>query len=155
MIIVITSKRRFAMKKLAVAALASLVLCGMSVASEKTLYEKLGGKQAIDAVVVELTNKMMKDPQLGKYCKNISKEKVEKNRQLVASFICKATGGPCEYKGKDMKSAHAGLNLTDKDWDRFVQLTQETLNQFKVPADVQKEFLSAVSPLKDQVVSKK
>lgn len=155
MIIVITSKRRFAMKKLAVAAVVSVVFCGVSVASEKTLYEKLGGKQAIDAVVVELTNKMMKDPQLGKYCKNFSKEKVEKNRQLVASFICKATGGPCEYKGKDMKSAHAGLNISDKDWDRFVQLTQETLNQFKVPADVQKEFLSAVSPLKDQVVSKK
>lgn len=143
------------MKKVLLSVAAVFTFTGLSVAAEKTLYEKLGGKQAIDAVVVELTNKMMKDSQLGKYCNGFSKEKVERNRQLVASFICKATGGPCDYKGKDMKSAHAGLNLTDKDWDRFVQLTQETLNQFKVPADVQKEFLSAVSPLKDQIVSKK
>lgn len=143
------------MRRVFLASVLSVSIFGFSFATEKTLYEKLGGKQAIDAVVVELTNKMMKDSQLGKYCKNISKDKVEKNRQLVASFICKATGGPCEYKGKDMKSAHAKLNISESDWDRFVQLTQETLNQFKVPADVQKEFLTAVSPLKDQIVVKK
>lgn len=143
------------MKRVFLASVLSVSIFGFSLAAEKTLYEKLGGKQSIDAVVVELTNKMMKDPQLGKYCKNISKDSVEKNRQLVASFICKATGGPCEYKGKDMKSAHAKLNISESDWNRFVQLTQETLNQFKVPADVQKEFLTAVSPLKDKIVAKK
>lgn len=143
------------MKKLVLALVLSTGLVSSSFSSDKTLYEKLGGKQAIDAVVVELTNKMMKDQQLGKYCKGFDKEKVERNRQLVSAFICKATGGPCEYKGKDMKTAHEKLNISEKDWGRFVELTKETLNQFKVPADVQKEFLTAVSPLKDSIVSAK
>ncbi|MEJ5173485.1 MAG: group 1 truncated hemoglobin [Hydrogenothermaceae bacterium] len=142
------------MKKLMFSVISSIFVLSTSFAAEKTLYEKLGGKQAIDAVVVELTNKMVKDKDLGRFCKNVDKNKIEENRKLVASFICKATGGPCDYKGKDMKTAHQNLKITDKDWNRFVELTKETLDQFKVPADVQKEFLSAVSPLKDQIVSK-
>lgn len=143
------------MKRMVLACAVALGMSASAYAAEKTLYEKLGGKQAIDAVVVELTNKMMKDPMLGKYCKGMNKEKIEANRALVASFICKATGGPCEYKGRDMKTAHAGLNLGEKEWERFVKLTEDTLKQFKVSPEVRKEFLSAVAPLKDQIVSKK
>ncbi|MCX7738660.1 MAG: group 1 truncated hemoglobin [Hydrogenothermaceae bacterium] len=143
------------MKKLALSVGLAVVLVSQSFSADKTLYEKLGGKQAIDAVVVELINKMMKDQQLGKYCKGFDKEKVERNRQLVASFICKATGGPCDYKGRDMKTAHEKLKISEKNWGRFVDLTKETLDQFKVPADVQKEFLAAVSPLKESIVSVK
>lgn len=138
--------------------LCMLLAIGVSspvLSAEKSLYEKLGGKQAIDAVVIELTNKMAKDPLLKKYCANMSKERIEANRALVANFICKATGGPCEYNGRDMKSAHAGLGINEKEWKRFVKLTEETLKQFKVAPEVRKEFLSAVAPLKEQIVSKR
>jgi len=136
-------------------AFSSMALLTVSLAkAEQTLYEKLGGKQAIDAVVEDLTNRMMKDKQLKKYC-NLSGDQLKTRRELVAAFICKATGGPCEYKGRDMKQAHQHLGITEKDWNRFVELTKQSLNKFKVPADVQKEFLNAVAGLKDQIVSKK
>lgn len=54
-----------------------------------------------------------------------------------------------------MKTAHEKLKISEKDWGKFVELTKETLDQFKVPADVQKEFLAAVSPLKESIVSVK
>jgi Truncated hemoglobins len=123
--------------------------------AEQTLYEKLGGKQAIDAVVEDLTNRMMKDRRLKRFCSNMSEDQLKTRRALVAAFICKATGGPCEYKGRDMKEAHQNLGITEKDWNRFVELTKQSLNKFNVPADVQKEFLNAVAGLKDQIVSKK
>jgi hemoglobin len=146
---------RCVMKKfLAAVGTAAFLTVGLANA-EQTLYEKLGGKKAIDAVVEDLTNRMMHDKQLKRFCGNVSKDKVKTNRELVAAFICKATGGPCEYKGKDMKEAHQNLGITEKDWDRFVELAKQSLNKFKVPADVQKEFLGAVAGLKDQVVSKK
>lgn len=140
-------------KKALVVGVVSLAIFGSSFA-EQTLYEKLGGKKAIDAVVEDLTKRMMHDKQFGKFCKNISKDKVKANRQLVSAFICKAIGGPCEYKGKDMNTAHKNLGITESDWNRFVELAKESLNKFKVPKDVQNEFLTAVAGLKDQIVAK-
>ncbi len=137
-------------------AFGSVALLTVSLAkAEQTLYEKLGGKQAIDAVVEDLTNRMMKDRQLKRFCSNMSEDQIKARRALVAAFICKATGGPCEYKGRDMKQAHQNLGITEKDWNRFVELTKQSLDKFNVPADVQKEFLGAVAGLKDQIVSKK
>jgi len=137
-------------------AFGSVALLTVSLAkAEQTLYEKLGGKQAIDAVVEDLTNRMMKDRRLKRFCGNMSEDQLKARRELVAAFICKATGGPCEYKGRDMKQAHQNLGITEKDWNRFVELTKQSLNKFNVPADVQKEFLDAVAGLKDQIVSKK
>ena len=142
------------MKKLLLAFGTVLFLTTGFAKAEQTLYEKLGGKKAIDAVVEDLTSRMMNDKDLKRFCSNISKDKVQANRQLVAAFICKATGGPCEYKGKDMKTAHRNLKITEKDWEKFVELAKQSLDKFKVPADVQKEFLGAVAGLKDQIVAK-
>ncbi len=142
------------MKKFLVAFGSVALLTASSANAQQTLYEKLGGKPAIDAVVEDLTNRMMKDRQLKKYC-NLSEEQLKARRELVAAFICKATGGPCEYKGRDLKQAHQNAGITEKDWNRFVKLAKQSLDKFNVPADVQREFLNAVAGLKDQIVSKK
>jgi hemoglobin len=143
------------------ALISGLLLAGMlfapvyAQAKEKSLYERLGGYDAISAVVNELAVRLVTDEKLGVYFKGLSNDS---KRRLVAhltDFVCSATGGPCIYTGRDMKTSHEGLGITDEEWNRFVKITKEVLDKFKVPAREQQEFLQLVSPLKSVIVEKK
>jgi hemoglobin len=68
--------------------------------------------------------------------------------------LCAATGGPCVYIGRDMKTTHAGLGITEKDWDVTVRHLVATLDKFAVPAKEKDEVLGAVSGLKQDIVEK-
>jgi hemoglobin len=138
-----------------------LLLAGMlsapvyAQAKEKSLYERLGGYDAISAVVNELAVRLVKDEKLGVYFKGLSNDSKRKLIAHLTDFVCSATGGPCIYTGRDMKTSHEGLGITNEEWDRFVKITKEVLNKFKVPAKEQQEFLQLVSPLKSVIVEKK
>jgi hemoglobin len=143
------------------ALLSGLLLAGMLSAPayaqsmEKSLYERLGGYDAISAVVNELAVRLVTDRKLGVYFKGLSNDSKRKLIAHLTDFVCSATGGPCIYTGRDMKTAHEGLGITERDWDRFVRITKEVLDKFKVPAREQQEFLQAVAPLKSVIVEKK
>jgi hemoglobin len=147
------------MRKTALSIMLVFGLFGISSAEmmhkEKTLYQRLGGYDAISAVVKDLAVRLVTDKQLGIYFKGLSND--SKNRLIahLTDFVCSATGGPCIYTGRDMKTAHEGLGISDSDWNRFVELTKETLNKFRVPPKEQQEFLQAVAPLKSVIVEKK
>jgi hemoglobin len=143
------------------ALISGLLLAGMlsapahTQAKEKSLYERLGGYDAISAVVNELAVRLVKDEKLGVYFKGLSNDSKRKLIAHLTDFVCSATGGPCIYTGRDMKTSHEGLGITEEDWDRFVKITKEVLNKFKVPAREQQEFLQLVSPLKSVIVEKR
>jgi Truncated hemoglobins len=143
------------------ALLSGLLLAGMLSAPvyaqsmEKSLYERLGGYDAISAVVNELAVRLVTDRKLGVYFKGLSNDSKRKLIAHLTDFVCSATGGPCIYTGRDMKTSHEGLGITEEEWDRFVKITKEVLDKFKVPAKEQQEFLQAVAPLKSVIVEKK
>jgi Truncated hemoglobins len=143
------------------ALLSGLLLAGMLSAPvyaqsmEKSLYERLGGYDAISAVVNELATRLVTDRRLGVYFKGLSNDSKRKLIAHLTDFVCSATGGPCIYTGRDMKTSHEGLGITEEEWDRFVRITKEVLDKFKVPAREQQEFLQAVAPLKSVIVEKK
>jgi hemoglobin len=70
-------------------------------------------------------------------------------------FLCQATGGPCAYHGRDMKTAHAGLKISKADWDLSVKLLTATLDKFQVPAKEKGEVLAAVGGLEKDIVEVK
>jgi len=143
------------------ALLSGLLLAGMlsapvyAQAMEKSLYERLGGYDAIAAVVNELATRLVTDRKLGVYFKGLSNDSKRRLIAHLTDFVCSATGGPCIYTGRDMKTSHEGLGITEKDWDRFVKITKEVLDKFKVPAREQQELLQAIAPLKPVIVEKK
>jgi hemoglobin len=142
------------------ALISGLLLAGMLSAPvyaqsmEKSLYERLGGYDAIAAVVNELATRLVTDRQLGVYFKGLSNDSKRKLIAHLTDFICSATGGPCIYTGRDMKTSHEGLGITEREWERFVRITKEVLDKFKVPAREQQELLQAIAPLKSQIVEK-
>lgn len=123
-------------------------------AAQETLYRRLGGYDALAAVTDDFIGRLATDPKLGRFFVGLSTDSKTRVRQHVVDFLCVATGGPCKYTGRDMETAHTGLNITEEDWTISVKALTDTLNKFKVPAREQGEVLSAVSSLKSKIVGR-
>jgi hemoglobin len=131
--------------------LIALTLATASIAADKTLYERLGGKEALQAVVGELWNNVAADARINSRFNNTKPEAF--GGQLV-DFLCQASGGPCQYKGKDMKVAHTGMKLTDAEFNALAEDTTKAMNKFKVPAKEQGEVIGMLASLKGDVVGR-
>ena len=131
-----------------------LLIANISFSQEKTLYQRLGGYDAIAAVVDDFVMQLATDPSLGAFFKGHSEDSIKKIRQHVIDFICNAAGGPCAYTGRDMKTSHKGLGITEEQWDKSVRYLKNTLDKFKVGQKEQDELLGAVSSVKNDIVEK-
>ena len=116
------------------------------------LYKRLGGYDAIAAVTDDFLARLAGDPQFGRFFGGHSSDSIKRIRQNIVDELCVATGGPCVYMGRDMKTAHAGLKISEKDWDTSVKYLVATLDKFNVPAKEKDEVLGAVSGLKKDIV---
>ena len=149
------------MKKiLAVAAIA--LICGISAFAqnttemkEKSLYQRLGGYDAIAAVSDEFIVQLASSKRLNRFVVGLSEDSQKKLRQHLVDFLCNLTGGPCLYLGRDMKTVHTGLGIDDDDWKEGVDALVATLDKFKVPEKEKNEVLTAFSSLKKDIVEKK
>ncbi|MGB7201077.1 MAG: group 1 truncated hemoglobin [Pyrinomonadaceae bacterium] len=123
-------------------------------AQDASLYKRLGGYDALAAVTDDFIGRLATDKQLGKFFVGLSNDSKTKVRQHIVDFLCKATGGPCAYTGRDMKTVHTGLMITKAEWDMSVKHLVATLDKFKVPAKEKGEVLGAVGPLEKDIVEK-
>jgi hemoglobin len=126
----------------------------MSEAAEKSLYARLGGYDAIAAATDDLLGRLTSDPQLGIYWRGHSKDSMKRDRQLVVDFLCEAFGGSVIYRGRDMKTSHEGLSISESDWQVFVKHTVATLDKFGVQGKEREEFLAAAASLKGDIVER-
>ena len=123
--------------------------------SSDSLYKRLGGYDAIAAVTDDFIGRLITDQKLSRFFTGASNDSKKRIRQLIVDQLCAATGGPCVYVGRDTKTAHAGLGITEEDWTITVKHLVATLNKFKVPKKEQDELLGALSSLKGDIVEKK
>lgn len=128
---------------------------GKLTAAEKSLYERLGGYDALAAVTDDFLGRLLGDKMFAKFFAGASNDSKKKIRQHIVDFLCMATGGPCAYNGRDMKTAHAGLMITKEEWDASVKHLIATLDKFKVPEKEKSEVLTAVGGLEKDIVEKK
>jgi hemoglobin len=77
---------------------------------------------------------------------------VEKLKTNLADQLCQATGGPCSYYGREMKAAHAGMKITDAEWNATVENLVKALDQAKMSEKERKELLAALGPMKADIV---
>ena len=119
---------------------------------ERSLYQRLGGYDAIAAFVDEFLPRVTTDPQIGVYWKGKCKDSLRRDRQLLVDFLCAATGGPVHYAGRDMKTSHEGLGISESDWNVLVQHATATLEDLGVAERERSEALSAVAGLKGDIV---
>jgi hemoglobin len=134
---------------------ATLMMSALAVhAGEKSLYQRLGGYDAIAAVSDEFIARLANDEQEKRFFIGFSNDSKTRIRQLVIDLVCKSTGGPCAYTGRDMKTAHAGAGISKTDWERALKIFGEVLQKFQVPEQEQKELAALILPLERDIVEK-
>jgi hemoglobin len=131
-------------------------LATTSWAEEKTLYSRLGGKKAITAVVDEFVGRVAADNRINGFFKATASDskRLAKFKKNLVDQICEASGGPCKYKGKDMKTAHAGMGVGEGDFNALVEDLVGALDKFKVGPTEKDQLLGALGPMKKDIVEK-
>jgi hemoglobin len=117
-----------------------------------SLYQRFGGHDVIAALVEDLMPRLTSDPTIGVYWKGKCRDSMRKDNQLVLEFLCMAFGGPSGYLGRDMKTSHEGLGITDGEWDIFARHTIAALDKLGIPEQEKAEFLAAATSLKPDIV---
>src|SRR5712692_5499435 len=145
-------------KKVKIVAIAAALTIGClnnaSAQGMKSVYSRLGGKKAITAVVDEFVNNCAGDARINKFFADTAKDpkRLAKFKGNLVDQICQTSGGPCKYRGKDMKTAHKGMGITDADFGALVEDLVKALDKFNVGATEKNELLGALGGLKDQIV---
>jgi hemoglobin len=119
---------------------------------QKTLYERLGGYDAIAAVANDLLPRLRNDPQLGRFWKSRGEDSIMREKQLLIDFLCANAGGPMYYRGRDMRLSHRGMGISEKDWSIFLGHSAATLAKFNVPEPEQRDVVAFVQSLKKDIV---
>ncbi len=120
-------------------------------ATAKSLYDRLGGKPAITVVVDDFVARVAADTRInGKF----ANANIPRLKSLLVDQICQASGGPCTYTGRDMKTAHAGMGISGSEFDALVGDLVSTLTKFKVPEREKNELLGALGPMKGDIVER-
>ena len=119
---------------------------------DRALYYRLGGYDAIAAFADDLQVRLTSDPQIGVYWKGKCTDSMKKDRQLVVDFLCAVTGGPVHYAGRDMKTSHAGLGITEAEWDIFAGHAVAVLDDLGVAEREKSDVLALAGSFKNDIV---
>lgn len=117
-----------------------------------SLYERLGGYDAITAVTNDLLPRLMGDELLGRYWQHRGNDGLAREKQLLIDFLCASAGGPMYYTGRDMKLSHKGMRVSEADWQVFVGHVEATLDKFQVPAQERADVLAFIDSTKADIV---
>jgi hemoglobin len=121
-----------------------------------SLYDRLGGVYPIAVVVDEFISRLLvsdllnANPAIAGARQRVPAPGL---KYQVTAMVCQATGGPCVYKGRNMKQAHAHLNITEREWQEMVRVFRGVLDQLKVPAREQQELVAIVESTKSDIVA--
>jgi len=144
------------MKRLSKLGAALAVLCALAATAaaqetrmEKSLYERLGGAEAISAVIDDFVARVAADERVNR---KFGRSNVERVKFHLKEQVCAVTGGPCKYTGQSMEKSHKGMKVTEGEFGALVEDLVATLDKFNVPAREKGEILGALGPLKAQIV---
>lgn len=118
-------------------------------AGNANLYDRLGGKKSIKAVVAQFVSNVGGDQRINHY---FAKTNLTHLKAMLVDQICEGSGGPCKYRGRDMKTTHKGMALTDADFNALVEDLVKALDKFKVAKKEQDDLLVILGPMKGDIV---
>ena len=148
--------RKYITSLLLVSGLALTSVTAMLAEKQPSLYDNLGGKKAITAVVDEFVARVAADNRINTFFKQTASDpkRLASFKNKLVDQICQASGGPCKYKGKDMKTAHAGMGISSADFNALVEDLVGALDKFNVKAADKNTLLGVLGPMKSDIVEK-
>ena len=122
-------------------------------ATPASLYSRLGGRDVIVAVTDDFVDGALGDAHLGRFFPNVRPGPALKElKDRVVDLLCEISGGPCKYRGRDMKTAHQGLGINETDWQVAIDLFNGALARRNVPLDARSEFVQIIENMKELIV---
>jgi hemoglobin len=118
-------------------------------AAERSLYDRLGGKDAITVVIDDFVANVAADKRINA---RFAKTNIPHLKQMLVDQVCQATGGPCTYAGKSMKEAHKGMKITEAEFNALVEDLTQSLDKHNVGATEKTELLTALGGMKGDIV---
>lgn len=119
---------------------------------KKSLYERLGGYDAISAVCTELLVRLRASSQLGRFWANRGDDGIAREKQLLVDFLCNAAGGPMYYTGRPNKLSHKGMGVSASDWSIFTGILKSVLDDFEVKGPEQDDVLGFIQSTRADIV---
>lgn len=120
--------------------------------TERTLYERLGGYDAVSAVANDLLARLQADSQLGRFWDHRGEDGVAREKQLLIDFLCSSAGGPVYYTGRDMITSHRGMRISESDWSAFLGHLDASLAHFNVPESECVDLVAFIQTTKSDIV---
>ena len=114
-----------------------------------SLYDRLGGMDAINAVTQSWVARVGGDDRANK---KFVRTDIERLKKEVVDQLCEATGGPCTYTGRSMRETHTGMQTTAGEFEVVMQHLAATLDELKVPKPEQDELVELLRPMRDDIV---
>jgi hemoglobin len=119
---------------------------------ETPLYTRIGGYDVIAAIIDDMFALMRADGRFARFGAGRSLDSRRRAQQLTIDLICSVSGGPCYYIGRDMRTSHAGLQITQSEWETSIELTRRALLNHSVGLQEQSDFLALLEHYRDDVV---
>lgn len=117
-----------------------------------SLYERLGGYDAIAAVADNLLPRLTGDELLKRFWDHRGDDGVAREKQLLVDFLCNASGGPLMYTGRDMVTTHKGMRINEADWTNFLGHLNATFDALDLPDAERNDVLGFIGTLKEEIV---
>ena len=130
-------------------AVADTAAATATAAADSSLYSRLGGKDAITAVIDDFVANVAADRRINA---RFAKTDIAHLKRMLVDQVCEATGGPCTYTGKNMRAAHAGMKITEAEFNALVEDLSRSLDKFQVGEREKTELLSALGGMKGDIV---
>jgi hemoglobin len=124
----------------------------MQPSEAKSLYAQLGGYDAIAAVANNLVSRVRTDERLGRFWAHRGEDGIQREIQLLVDFLCSSAGGPVLYTGRNMKTSHKGMRISEDDWSALLSHLNATLDHFAVPASQKAAVIGFINSTKNDVV---
>jgi hemoglobin len=134
--------------------LGACATAGREAASSPSLYKRLGGREGIATVVDDFVANMVADSRVNARFKALKPPEVFKLKSNLSDQICDASGGPCSYVGRDMKTTHAGMKITEAEWNATIENLVKALDKNKVDAKSKQDLLGTLAPMKQDIVGR-
>jgi hemoglobin len=111
-----------------------------------------GGRDAIRLIVDDFVANLAADSRTKARFAALKFPEVERLKSNLSDQICEATGGPCGYYGRDMKTTHAGMKITETEWNATVEALVKALDKYKIDKTEKEDLLAALGPMKKDIV---
>lgn len=135
---------------LAAVALFTLTGCaGGGGAAGQSVYDQLGGEPGVDRLVGALLDEVYADARIAFLFENTDRDNLH---DVIVEQVCAETGGPCTYRGLDMRAAHSGLDIRHDEFDAFVEDLIIAMEQVGIPTPTQNRVLAIFAPMREKVV---